>query len=60
MQAYGPLSLSPDGKRLAITIVGASSDVWVYELTRGTFTRLTVDGSKLPADVDAGRTPDHS
>src|SRR6185503_18447661 len=44
-QAYGPVSLSPDGKRLAVTVVGATSDVWVYELTRGTFTRLTVEGS---------------
>ena len=44
-QAYGPVSLSPDGQRLAVTVVGATSDVWVYELTRGTFTRLTVDGS---------------
>jgi len=44
-QAYGPLSLSPDGLRLAATVVGATSDVWVYELTRGTFTRLTVEGS---------------
>jgi Tol biopolymer transport system component len=44
-QAYGPVSLSPDGQRLAVTVVGATSDVWVYELTRGTFTRLTVEGS---------------
>ncbi len=44
-QAYGPISLSPDGQRLAVTVVGATSDVWVYELTRGTFTRLTVEGS---------------
>jgi serine/threonine protein kinase/Tol biopolymer transport system component len=44
-QAYGPVSLSPDGQRLAVTVVGATSDVWIYELTRGTFTRLTMDGS---------------
>jgi serine/threonine-protein kinase len=44
-QAYGPVSLSPDGQRLAVTVVGATSDVWVYELVRGTFTRLTVDGT---------------
>ena len=43
-QAYGPVSLSPEGQRLAVTVVGATSDVWVYELMRGTFTRLTVDG----------------
>ena len=44
-QAYGPISLSPDGQRLAVTVVGKTSDVWVYELKRGTFTRLTVEGS---------------
>ena len=44
-QAYGPLSLSPDGKRVALTVVAASSDVWIYDLTRGTFTRLTTEGS---------------
>jgi len=43
-QAYGPISLSPDGQRLAVTVVGKTSDVWVYELTRGTFTRLTTEG----------------
>ncbi|MEK6325180.1 MAG: protein kinase [Acidobacteriota bacterium] len=44
-QAYGPVSLSPDGQRLAVPVAGATSDVWVYEFTRGTFTRLTVEGS---------------
>ena len=44
-QAYGPLSLSPDGQRLAVSIAGVTSDVWVYEFTRGTFTRLTMEGS---------------
>jgi serine/threonine protein kinase len=44
-QAYGPVTLSPDGQRLAVTIVGARSDVWVYELMRGTFTRLTMERS---------------
>ncbi len=44
-QAYGPVSLSPDGQRLAVQVTGATSDVWIYELARGTFTRLTVEGS---------------
>jgi eukaryotic-like serine/threonine-protein kinase len=44
-QAYGPISLSPDGQRVAVTITGATSDVWVYELNRGTLNRLTVEGS---------------
>jgi serine/threonine protein kinase len=44
-QAYGQVSLSPDGQRLAVQVTGATSDVWIYELARGTFTRLTVEGS---------------
>jgi len=41
----GGLSLSPDGRRLALsTQVGASQDIWIKELDRGPFTRLTFDG----------------
>ena len=43
-QAYGPLRISPDGQRLAVLVAGATSDVWVYEFARGTFTRLTMEG----------------
>jgi eukaryotic-like serine/threonine-protein kinase len=44
-QAYGVLKLSPDGQRLAAQIGGATDDLWVYEIARGTFTRLTTEGS---------------
>jgi serine/threonine protein kinase len=44
-QAYGPVSISPDGQRLAVAVAGSTSDLWVYDLTRGTFNRLTVEGS---------------
>lgn len=43
-QAYGPLTLSPDGQRVALTVVGATSDVYIYDLTRNTFNRLTTEG----------------
>ncbi|MEP6509033.1 MAG: hypothetical protein ABJC63_12485, partial [Gemmatimonadales bacterium] len=37
--------LSPDGKRIALTIASADRrDVWIYELSSGTMTRLTTDG----------------
>ena len=36
--------ISPDGDRVALNIVENSNiDVWVYDLGRGTFTRLTFD-----------------
>jgi hypothetical protein len=36
--------LSPDGTRLAVVIEAESSDIWTYELERGTWTRLTFEG----------------
>jgi len=42
-QSYGSVHLSPDGQRLAVLVRGATTDVWVYEFARGTFTRLTVE-----------------
>ena len=41
---YAAPRLSPDGKRLAIVIL-SSQDIWVYDLERGTSTRLTLDGN---------------
>ncbi len=40
---YEDLSLSPDGTRLALTIEGPAWNVWVYDITRGTLTRLTFE-----------------
>jgi Tol biopolymer transport system component len=37
-------ALSPDGRRLAVTIEGPTDDVWIYELDRGVWTRLTFEG----------------
>jgi serine/threonine-protein kinase len=41
--------LSPDGKRLAVSIMNAAIgwDIWVLELERGTLTRLTFGGMNL-------------
>jgi serine/threonine-protein kinase len=47
---------SPDGSRLAMDIIaGASPDVWVYEWSRDTLTRLTFDAA---VDVKPVWTPD--
>jgi Tol biopolymer transport system component len=44
---YAP-ALSPDGKRLALAINdGKRIDIWVYELTHDTLTRLTFAGDNL-------------
>jgi serine/threonine-protein kinase len=42
---YDSPNLSPDGKRVALTIAeGGSSDVWVYDPQRDAMTRLTFGG----------------
>jgi serine/threonine-protein kinase len=45
-QLYSTVRLSPDGTRLAVHIApvpGEAADVWIYDLTRGTSSRLTFD-----------------
>jgi hypothetical protein len=45
LHGYEQLRLSPDGQRLAITIVEPTSyDIWIYELAHGRRTRLTTGG----------------
>jgi Tol biopolymer transport system component/DNA-binding winged helix-turn-helix (wHTH) protein len=42
------LVLSPDGGRLALTLrTGERSDIWTYELARGTLARLTSEGDNV-------------
>jgi serine/threonine-protein kinase len=47
--------LSPDGRRVAVTIREGNSDAWVIELERGTMTRLT---SERAEDHSVAWTPD--
>ena len=42
-RAYAALQISPDGRRLAVTIVGANDNLWLYEFGRTTLTRFTFD-----------------
>jgi serine/threonine-protein kinase len=43
---WANLQFAPDGQRLAMEIRDGTTDIWVYELSRDTLTRLTTD----PAD----------
>jgi eukaryotic-like serine/threonine-protein kinase len=41
-------SLSPDGKRLAVQIEeNGRRDIWIYDLSEGTFSPLTSDGASI-------------
>jgi serine/threonine-protein kinase len=37
--------LSPDGRRLAVNIAEQGTQIWLYDLSRDTLTRLTFEGS---------------
>ena len=52
---YGIPRISPDGTRVAVDIDDRQDDIWIWDLTGGTLTRLTLD-----AGVDFGGvwTPD--
>jgi dipeptidyl aminopeptidase/acylaminoacyl peptidase len=47
--------ISPDGKRVAVNIEEADSEIWLYDLGRDTLTRLTFEGN---ANIDPVWTPD--
>ena len=51
---YATPALSPDGKRIALTLEGSSFDVWVYDLERDTFTKASFGGD----DYRPGWSPD--
>ena len=52
---YSTPRFSPDGGRVAITVVRVNStDIWIYDVARNTFTRLTTEG----ANVRPEWTPD--
>ncbi len=43
-RSYANPRLSPDGRLLALDIAEGSRDVWVYDISRETLTRLTFEG----------------
>jgi len=49
-QAYESPRFSPDGRRVAVTVHRSveDADIWVYELERGTRTRLSSEGAYHP------------
>jgi serine/threonine protein kinase/Tol biopolymer transport system component len=54
VKPYSSPIISPDGKRIALTLQGSSFDVWVYDLERGTFTKASFGGD----DYDPSWSPD--
>ena len=46
---YNQPRLSPDGRRVAVDVIESSTQVWLYDLTRDTFSRFTFDGDNRHA-----------
>jgi len=45
---YSTPRFSPEGRRVAISVSGANAtDIWIYEVARNTFTRLTTEGANI-------------
>jgi serine/threonine-protein kinase len=44
-RGYAQPQISPDGQQIAVAIENPKNDVWVYDLARGTLTRLTFEGN---------------
>ncbi len=38
---YGTVAFSPDGKQLALSVLGANASIWIYDIERLTLTRRT-------------------
>ncbi|HKW25567.1 MAG TPA: protein kinase [Terriglobales bacterium] len=57
VRAYLFPRLSPDGKHLAVGIAEEGTDIWSYDLTRATLTRLTFGGTQ---NLNAVWSPDNA
>jgi serine/threonine-protein kinase len=55
--AFQSPRLSPDGKRLAVTVEGANDDIWIYDQASGSPMRLTFEAG---ANVAPTWSPDSS
>src|SRR5262249_38916434 len=43
LHTYKEPHLSPDGRQIVVTVSAQNSDIWVYDISRSTLTRLTFD-----------------
>ena len=51
LRAYTNAAISPDGRRFALVISGANTDIWTYDIARGSLSRLTFAPSLDTAPV---------
>jgi serine/threonine-protein kinase len=51
----GSVRFSPDGRRIAVTVGAAKNNAWVYDIDRGTTTRVTAGRYHVPMWTKDGR-----
>ncbi|MCI0698126.1 protein kinase [candidate division KSB1 bacterium] len=44
-ETHGNFQLSPNGKRLAIRVINMQRDIWIFDLLRGSRSKLTTEGN---------------
>jgi Tol biopolymer transport system component len=44
VRPFGGVTMSPDGKRLAVTLESSTFDLWMYDMERDTLAKLTFGG----------------
>jgi Tol biopolymer transport system component len=44
-RAYAAPRVSPDGRTLAVTIAGATEDIWTYDIAQGALAQVTFEGN---------------
>jgi Tol biopolymer transport system component len=57
LRNFGPPRFSPDGKRIAVAILGTerTPNTWIYDIQSGVLSRLTKDGGDRPEWSPDGR-----
>ena len=45
------LSISPDGQRAAVEVTAGKIEIWIYDIARGTMTRLTTEGGSSQCPI---------
>ncbi len=45
IDTYGGFKISPDGSRLAIQVENANENIWIFDLLRGSRSKLTLEGN---------------
>ena len=58
-RAYAGPRVSPEGRRIVVSIAGAAEEVWLYDVGSGRLEQLTFESAQPRAHLDARRQTHH-